>query len=241
MKKLVCLYFLSFALLLNSCATTNIDKNIIKDTESIAQDIEFIRRDFYLKIHQNLHIWKVVGTAYNGNSIGYAGSGTYDLIVQYNTGRSYTLRVPLTCTFEKGKSYFLNCNVEGDKVTIFLEELSNNIYQEKKDYLLSTYLTFSQKNPTYLEGTWRGDSKLQKPLFLTFNGNHITVIQDNFGPDIHYEGNFYYDDKSIIVFFEKNNQSQIWYYELKDGYLNILKGKIFSTGWNINNQYVKEN
>jgi hypothetical protein len=171
-------------------------------------------------------------------------------------------------TFEISKNYYLEYEIEKG-ATIFnkrtinfsitelmdKKEIENGkkrlvTYEENYKNAVKTYhanvekrqqfFAFSEANPSYLEGTWKGNLRLMKPLFLIFTGNHIKVNQDNFGPDINYEGIFYYDDKTIIIKFEKNNKSQIWQYEMKDGYLNILNGKIFATGWNIKAQYVKE-
>jgi hypothetical protein len=189
---------------LSGCATTGISKNTVKETENVVKELELVEKDFYLIIRSGLKIVAVDDKSYDLNPLTKAG--TYDLTVVYSSGNKLSSRIPIIYTFEKGKTYYLDYEIEKNNINIFWGEHDKNIYQETKDKLDATYFAFSRNNPNYLEGKWKGIFKLWSPILLTFNENKINIFQDNIGPDVNINGNFYYDDKTIIIHFDKQTQ-----------------------------------
>jgi hypothetical protein len=90
--------------------------------------------------------------------------------------------------------------------------------EKKKEYLM-----FSEANPGYLDGVWKGTFTPKKPVTLTFNGNKL-ILDRKFaiGKPVHWEGDFFFDKETIVVFFNRAlSKKQVWYYEIEDGVLNI--------------------
>ncbi|MDR1673359.1 MAG: hypothetical protein LBS09_07890 [Bacteroidales bacterium] len=106
------------------------------------------------------------------------------------------------------------------------------------------YLAFSAANPEYLDGVWKGTFTPKKPVTLTFSGNKL-ILHRSFamGKPFHKEGTFLFDKETIIIFFENYviTKKQVWYYEIKDGVLNIANAPLDLSVGSINGKYKKGN
>jgi hypothetical protein len=110
----------------------------------------------------------------------------------------------------------------------------------------NAFLVFSEANPNYLEGIWNGTFTPMKPVQLTFTGNRIKFYRNySIGPDLLMEGRFYFNEETIVVFFDKKpvteKAKQVWYYKLTGNTLNIINAPLSGGLDSIKGQYQKSN
>jgi hypothetical protein len=186
---------------------------------------------------------------------GVIAPGIHHLVVQYwySTQRhnfSSDL-ISMVVPFENGKYYYLDYEIT-DGATIFtadtiqfsITELTDPVLIQKAGNAIVSvksglekqepYLVFSKSNPARLEGTWEFN------LFrITFNEGRYLIGIKVFGQENARtsEGRYFFDNQTIVALVEKETGfgaygrlKKIWYYELKNGVLEInnlaLKGEV---------------
>ncbi|MDR1178147.1 MAG: hypothetical protein LBK64_04905 [Spirochaetaceae bacterium] len=190
--------------------------------------------------------------------------GIHHLVVQYQfSGPTYGSNsepVSMVFSFESGKYYYLDYEITGkstvsasDTIQFSITELTDPALIQKADNAIALvksglekqepYLVFSDTNPAHLEGTWEFNA-----FTLTFNEGRYRIGIKLFGRENARtsEGRYFFDDQTIVALVENETGvgayerlKKVWYYELKDGVLEIkVQG---DENYLANGKYLKSN
>ena len=235
-------------------------------------DAQLEQQSYLIPIDEILVVDKD-GLSFNARKTAMIPPGTYTFGVRYKSyttmksagpqvssgnfsmGMSYSQTLPVyskiidaDVTFEPGKCYTFKYERNKDKSTkkdkrrlVSLVEVDDNdlLANLEKDHVaVNDYLEWSRANPDVLKGTYK-----KGKTEITFTGNRVNFISYIFGMKYDYNGIFWYNENTIIVYTDSlqtgkqprsaHDRATVWYYDVNSCTIS-LSGSIAEDSFSIN-------